>query len=139
MICVLDTSAALEIVLRRKGAKRFLDRLLVAERVITSELFRAEAANALAKYVKGGYLSRDDAAKALSFITDMPDTYSKLAENEVEAFAESVKRNHPAYDMFYFTLARRHDALFLTCDKKLAELCRAEKIPVISAVPDDGE
>jgi predicted nucleic acid-binding protein len=129
---VLDTSAALEVVLHRPLAKRFLDRLFIADRVLSSELFRAEAANVVAKYVKSGRLSAEDSSEAFSFCIGMVDEYVPIEENETESFSESVRLGHDAYDMLYFTLARRNGAVLLTCDKRLGDICKREGVYCIS-------
>ncbi|MDR1043253.1 MAG: type II toxin-antitoxin system VapC family toxin [Clostridiales Family XIII bacterium] len=125
---MLDTSAALEVVLRRPLAKRFMDRLLKADKDLSSTFFRVEAANVVAKYIKSGNLSAEDGGKAFSFCTDMVDEYVPIEVNATESFNESIRLGHPAYDMLYFTLARKNGAVLLTCDKKLLALCKVERV-----------
>jgi predicted nucleic acid-binding protein len=139
MMLVLDTSAAMEVVLHRPFAKRFIDRLLIADTVLSPDLFRAEVANTLAKYVRGGWISMEEGGKALSFCVNMVDEYIPAEENEIESFSESVRLGHSAYDMFYLTLARRNGASLLTCDKRLGELCKEERIHCVSAGESSGE
>jgi predicted nucleic acid-binding protein len=132
MIIVLDASAALEVVLHRPHAKRFMDRLLVVDRVLSSTFFRVEVANVIAKYVKSGELSVKDGGKAFSFCIEMVDEYVPIEVNETESFNESIRLRHPAYDMLYFTLARRNGAVLLTCDKQLNALCEKEHVYCVS-------
>jgi predicted nucleic acid-binding protein len=105
-----------------------MDRLLLADKVLSSTFFRVEAANVVAKYVKSGHLSVEDGGKAFSFCIDMVDEYVPIEANASESFNESIRLGHPAYDMLYFTLARRNGAVLLTCDKKLRILCKAERV-----------
>lgn len=54
---------------------------------------------------------------------DLVDEFVPLEENAAESFAEAVRQNHPVYDLFYATLARRNAATLFTADKRLAALC----------------
>jgi len=128
---VLDASAALEVILRKDGAKRFIDRIFLAKKVCSTELFRAETANALAKYAKGGFLSKEKCLEALSLADGMVDEYCPIRENETEACSEAIRMEHSVYDLLYMTLARRQGAMLLTCDQKLANLCKREGVPVV--------
>jgi predicted nucleic acid-binding protein len=134
MTIILDASAAIEVVLRRNGAVDFINRLLNAERVIATDFFRAETANVISKYVKGSFLSKENGFQSLEFVKNMVDEYIPIRENEVEAFSESIRLNHPVYDMLYLTLARRTGGVLLTCDKKLAALCKSEGIPIVTGM-----
>ncbi len=45
-----------------------------------------------------------------------------------EAFALSCLGNHPVYDALYLTVARRHNAVLLSMDKKLGKLANKHNI-----------
>jgi predicted nucleic acid-binding protein len=77
-------------------------------------------------------LTNENALRALTFIYDIVDEYIPISENDVEAFHESIRLEHPAYDMLYFTLARRNSATLVTCDKKLCALCKKEGVSAIT-------
>ena len=67
-----------------------------------------------------------DAAQAEVLVEkalDLVDEFVPLEDNAAESFAEAVRQNHPVYDLFYLTLARRNAATLLTADKRLAALC----------------
>ena len=128
MITVLDASAALEVILSRKHSDVLKQNLLNARKVISSDLYKAETANALWKYVKAGMLGVEQANELLRLALELVDEYIDISENSQEAMNESIRLNHPVYDMLYLTAARRHSAILLTLDKRLADLAVKEGI-----------
>lgn len=130
MILLLDTSAAVEIVLKLRKANQFGRAVLQARSVISSELFHAEISNVFWKYVKAGLLDRTAAGDLLRLATELVDEFHPISSNNVEALSEAVRLNHPVYDMLYLTLARRHGAVLASMDKQLNRLARKEGIVV---------
>lgn len=128
MIIALDASAGIEIVFARERAGDFKAQVLTASKVITSDLYKAETANVIWKYVKAGLLKKEDAIVTLELCIDLIDDFVDISENNEEAMNESIRLNHPVYDLLYFTLARRNGAMLLTLDKKLNELCEENGI-----------
>jgi predicted nucleic acid-binding protein len=55
---------------------------------------------------------------------NLVDNFEPALELYREAFALASQTNRPVCDALYLTLARRKNALFLTCDKKLQALAR---------------
>ena len=49
----------------------------------------------------------------------------------VEALSEAVKLDHSFYDMLYLVLARRTASPLVTCDKRLASLCRESGVECV--------
>ncbi len=47
-----------------------------------------------------------------------------------EALRESIKNDHPAYDMFYAVLARRNDSTLVSNDNELLKSCKVMKIDI---------
>lgn len=131
MIVVLDSSAAIEILLNRQKAAQFKDIINAAEKVVTSDLYRIEIVNVLWKYVKAGFLEKDTANKLLMLAENLIDEFINIAENNGESLNESIRLNHSAYDMLYFTLARRMGAVLMTLDEKLMVLAKKEKITTV--------
>ena len=119
MRVVLDASAALEVVLNRGRAEQFAEQLQQASEVLAPDLFVAEVVNTIWKYHRFENLSLSDCDRALELSLGLADTLVSCKELYREAFllARTVRR--PAYDMFYFALARREDALILTADAAL--------------------
>jgi predicted nucleic acid-binding protein len=64
------------------------------------------------------------------------DYYVDVSENHVEAFAESLRLEHSAYDLLYSTLARRNGATLFTLDRKLIELCRREGVNCVHVLAE---
>ena len=49
---------------------------------------------------------------------------------DLAAMAEGIKNDHSIYDMYYAVLARRNDALLITNDGPLANVCKKLNIKV---------
>jgi predicted nucleic acid-binding protein len=122
MIIVLDASAGIEIVLGRESSNRFKTQVQTANKVITTDLYKAETANVIWKYVKADLLKKENAIRSLELCLNLIDDFIDISENNEEAINESIRLNHPVYDLLYFTLARRNGAILLTLDKKLNKL-----------------
>ena len=120
---VLDCNAAVEMVRKTPRGRGFRSLMLKDEKVITSELLKAEVRNAFWKYVRADLLDADQAEVLVEKALDLVDEFVPLEDNAVESFAEAMHQNHPVYDLFYLTLARRNAATLFTADKKLAALC----------------
>lgn len=131
---VLDASAAVAIAMSTDEGKVLLGLIDPGEAVASTSLIRAEAANAFWKYVRAGILTKQQALQyvniALALVTEMHST----EENCIEAFSEAVRINHPAYDLFYLTLARRLGATLFTLDKKLVDLCDQNGVDTVYEV-----
>lgn len=128
MIVVLDTSAAVEVVLNREQASFFQGYLEKADWVISVDLFVSEVTNVFWKYhVFEDFpidLCETNLEKALGLI----DSFDPTLDLYREALALSVQIRHPVYDSMYLALARRKNAIFLTSDRKLRTV--AEKLSI---------
>ena len=137
---VLDCSAAINIVRKTPEGRALRGLMVIGEKRIATELFRAEAAHALEKYVRAGAYERSQALSLLEESTSLVDEFHPLSENDVEALSEACRLGHSVYDMFYFTLARRYGATLFTEDRRLIELCDREGVecihPMRLSVPD---
>jgi len=131
MIIVLDASAGIEIVFGRERAGDFTAQVLTASKVITSDLYKAETANVIWKYVQAGLLKKEKAILSLELCVNLIDDFVDISENNEEAINESIRLNHSVYDLLYFTLARRNGAMLLTLDKKLNELSEENGITTL--------
>jgi len=56
------------------------------------------------------------------------DEYVSSYELWKEALRMAQEQDHPVYDMLYAVLARRHDAMVLTMDKRLYDICKSLSI-----------
>ena len=130
MIAVLDASAAFEFVLGRPESQQIADALANADLVLAPDLYVAEVSNAVWKYVLSGHIPAESADVLLDIVS-LPDELISSHDLYREAFAFSVRKNHPVYDSLYSILARRNDATLLTMDRRLAKISREEGISVI--------
>ncbi|MBN2414654.1 type II toxin-antitoxin system VapC family toxin [bacterium] len=128
MICVLDASAALEVVLHRKHANQIEDHILNAEQVIAPDLYVAEITNTFWKYTEFSKLDEEAAEKGIDLALELIDHFEPAHTLFREAFGLSCRISHSVYDALYFVLARRNNALLLTMDEKMKTM--AGKIQV---------
>lgn len=128
---VLDTNVAFEIAFSGSRADEYRKILENASSVIVPDLYKSEITNVLWQYVRAGYLDEQNAKIIMIDLMNLVDNYVSAEENSVESLHEAIRLNHSAYDMFYFTLARRYGAVLLTMDKKLKETAEREGVQVI--------
>jgi len=128
MIIVLDSNAAIEIVLNREKGKEFSKIIETAEKVITSEFFRIEVVNVIRKYYQEKYIKKTDCGTMLELAEGLIDEFIPIKENYQEAFNESIRLNYTSYDMLYLTLARRTGAMLMTLDRPLNAIAKKEGI-----------
>ena len=133
MIIVLDSSVGIEIVLSREKSKKFISLIKQAKKVISSDLYKIEIANVLWKYAKAGLLQPHETNELLYLAQELVDEYKDISEYNEEAMREAIRLNHSAYDMLYFTLARRLGATLLTLDKQLSALCMESSVSIIDS------
>lgn len=119
MIVVLDTSAAIEIVLQRDSAQSLAEVVREADWVIAPTLFITEVNNVFWKYHKFADYPYPDCERDIEQTIALPDEYINEIELYREAFKLGCTLDHPIYDMLYMVLARRNRAKLLTMDKKL--------------------
>lgn len=135
MTVVLDASAALELISKREKAELIETYLLHSDLIISSDLYKAECANAIWKMTKAGMVKHDDLSTILEKCNKLVYSFVDIKENSAESLFEAVRLNHPTYDMLYFTLARRTGAILLTMDRRLTQLCKDNGIdcPLLNA------
>lgn len=122
MITILDASAAVAIAMNLPESIKFQPNIDTSDMVIAPDLFVAEVSNAIWKYVRVGILDSDQGCSALERAVSLVDTFEPGQMLYKEAFALSVDHLHPVYDALYLVLARRHNGVLATLDKRLAEL-----------------
>lgn len=130
-LLVLDASAAIEAVLGRPLALRIVEMLEHADRVTVPDLYFAEIANALWKYVRADDLLADEAQQMLSIGAALPDDVLAARELATEALATATAFSHPVYDALYAVTARREGAAVCTIDQRLARLLEAMRVPTV--------
>lgn len=130
MIVILDTSAAAELLLKRGYSDQIKKILSNCNKVITSDLYKAEITNVFWKYVKAGFLSKTEAVTYINLSQALVDEYYDISSFSIECLNEAIRLDHSTYDMLYFILAKRSGGSLLTLDKKLSHLAEKEGIEV---------
>lgn len=130
MRLVLDASAALAAVLKSDSA--LLNELSDATAVYAPDLFAAEVANGLWKYVRSGEITRAEASEALTSLLQLVDRFIGVDSFAQEALSEAARHEHPVYDLCYAVAARREGCTVLTIDAKLRKLLKKMGIPYTS-------
>jgi predicted nucleic acid-binding protein len=130
MIVVLDSSAAIEIILKREKSNLFRTLIASSEKIITSEFFKIEIANVLRKYYKGKYINKVECIKLLELSQSLVDEFVLIDHDYAEALNEAIRLDYSAYDMLYLILARNNGALLLTCDGPLNRIAEKEGVRI---------
>jgi predicted nucleic acid-binding protein len=128
MILILDVSASIEILLKRKNANSLKEKITSADTVIAPDIFVAEIANVAWKYYKIGNYSHEDAVSLAEDGLALVDQFLSTKELWKESLRESINYDHPVYDALYAVCARRNDGKLLTVDKRLKNLCKRLRI-----------
>jgi predicted nucleic acid-binding protein len=104
---------------------------------LVPDLAYAEAANALAQYVRHGEMDALEADDAIDFLLDLPFEVHSLRLLARPALALSLTRGVSVYDACYLALAIGYDAVLVTADRRLAE--QAERVALLpEAGPPPG-
>ena len=128
MIVVLDSNAAIEVVLKREKGKIIRNLVETVEKTVSSEFFRIEVANVIRKYYQGKYLKKADCNHILELTENLIDEFVPIKDNHLEALNEAIRLNCTAYDMLYLTLARRMGAMLITLDRPLNAIAKKEGV-----------
>lgn len=131
MMYILDASAGIEIALDKENAHIFTSQIQSNAKIVTTELYKAETANVIWKYFRANLLSKEDALRTLKYCDDLVDEYVDISSNYEESLVESMRLNHPTYDLLYLTLARRRGGILLTMDKKLKRLSLENGVQIL--------
>jgi predicted nucleic acid-binding protein len=130
MMVVLDTSAAVDLVLYPNERDETVQLLSDAEWVLAPTLFVSEVANVFWKYHAFSNLMQEQAERGMKAALELPDSLADDRELYTEAFAMACRTGHPVYDMLYLVLARRNNALLLTRDWALKKLAAKHDVRV---------
>jgi predicted nucleic acid-binding protein len=128
MIIVLDTTAAVEIVLNREKAQSIKNILKDAEWIISVDLFVSEVNNVFWKYYNFENMPIEICKKSIDRAINIIDDFESSIDLYKEAFSLACQINHPVYDALYLICARRKDASLITLDRKMHDF--AKKISI---------
>jgi predicted nucleic acid-binding protein len=131
MIIVLDTSAAVEILLNKKESNKFKNTIVEADAVIAPELYISEISNVAWKYNKIAKFKHEECISMSEDGINLIDQFIDTKELWKEALREAMNNDQTVYDCLYLICARRNDGILLTMDQKLKKLCKYFKIRII--------
>ena len=120
---VLDSSAAVAMTFERPFGEKIRGLMFRDEKVIAPELYLAEMAHVIEKYVRGGYIDAPTGVTLLDKATNLVDELIPMSSLAQEVLSESLRLDHSSYDVFYLVLARRNAATLCTLDRRLQRLC----------------
>lgn len=131
MILVLDSSAAVELALRRKYSQNFAEHIKKADWVIAPDIYISEVTNVFWKYYQFHELPMDICQQALDYSVDLIDDFISSGDLFKESFSQACLMKHPVYDILFLVLARRHNASLLTLDKDLRKLAKKHSLKLL--------
>ena len=131
MIIVLDTSAAIEIVLQREHAIYLGKSVAEADWTIAPSLFIPEVTNVFWKYYLFKDMPLELCEQAIESAVLLPDEYISEKELYKEAFTLGCLTQKPTYDMYFLVLARRNNGYLMTMDISLKEVAKKNSIRLI--------
>lgn len=121
---VIDTSVALQWTLPERGMEN-AERYLEAKDSVGPDVVLVEAANVLAKKVRAGDMSGDEAIEALQIVRD---GFERLVPVEVlisRALEISIALSHPVYDCVFLACAEHLKTKLVTRDAPFAKRVRS--------------
>ena len=128
MVTVLDVSGAIQVLLQKEKNELFTNKIKNSSWVIAPDLYVSELTNVLWKYYTAKLVSHEDCIQLVEDGINLIDDFIDVKELWKESLGEGIKNNHSIYDMYYAVLARRNDAVLITNDKPLADMCKELKI-----------
>lgn len=119
MIAV-DSSIALQWVLPESAAQEALS-LLGRPDLLAPDILLVESANVLAKKVRAGDMTIEDASEGLEIIREAVKAVASSARLAKEALRLSVELVHPAYDCCFLACALESNTKLATRDRPFAD------------------
>lgn len=131
---ILDCNAAVAIVRGTPEGEAFRALMLEGEEVRAPDFIHIELANVIWQLVRAGQVEESEVDTLLFKGLSIVDVMEPSGELVYEALSESIRLNHPVYDLLYFVLARRSHGTVFTLDKRLADLCAQNGVNVVQQV-----
>ena len=131
MIVVLDTSAAVELILNRPQKDIVESCLLKADLVTSPVLYISEIANVFWKYHQFESLKKEICEELIEKSIQLIDHYEPCSTLYLEAFHLSCETRQPLYDSLFIVLARRNNGMLVSLDKRLNASAKIQKIRII--------
>jgi len=118
--CVVDASVAVKWFVPEEASELADEVAASGMRLLAPKLIAHEVANSFWKKVRKRLLSPDAAQERLSALPRYFDLLLDTDDLVGPALALACVYDHPVYDFIYLEAARRHDAVLLTADDRLA-------------------
>ncbi len=131
MIIILDTSAAIDILLSEGNFEIFRREIEKADTVIAPEIYLSEIANVAWKYNKLAGFTHEESLNLADDGINLIDQFISVKDMWKESLREAINNDHPVYDCLYMVCTRRNDGLLLSKDKKLKKMCEVNKVQTL--------
>lgn len=130
MIAVLDTSAAVKVVLQT-ASQDLIKAVIAAEKVVAPDLFIAEVNNTFWKYHRFEQLPVETCEFLIHKALQLVDQIVMSEGSSQEAFALAIQCEISVYDALYLVAARRRNAYLVSVDNRLIKVAKGLHIRVI--------
>lgn len=131
MIIILETSAAIDILLGKGNFEIYKNKIEKADTVITPEIYLSEITNVAWKYNKIANFTHEESFNLAEDGINLIDQIVSVQDLWKESLREAMNNDHPVYDCLYVVCARRNDGILLSKDKKLRKLCEELKVQTL--------
>ena len=131
MIIILDTSAAIDILLGKGNFENYQNIIEKANTVIAPEIYISEITNVAWKYNKIADFTHEESLNLAEDGINLIDQFVAVKDLWKESLREAINNDHPVYDCLYVVCARRNDGILLSRDKKLKKICEELRIQTL--------
>ncbi len=131
MIIILDTSAAIDILLGKGNFENYQNIIEKADTVIAPEIYISEITNVAWKYNKLADFTHEESLNLAEDGINLIDQFVAVKDLWKESLREAINNDHPVYDCLYVVCARRNDGILLSRDKKLKKICEELRIQTL--------
>ena len=131
MIIILDTSAAIDILLSKGDFEIYKSKIEKADAVIAPEIYLSEIATVAWKYNKIAEFTHEESLELAEDGINLIDQFISVKDLWKESLREAINNNHPVYDCLYMVCTRRNDGILLSKDKKLKKMCADHKVQTL--------
>jgi predicted nucleic acid-binding protein len=131
MIIILDTPAAIDLLLGKGNFEIYKNKIGNADTVIAPEIYLSEITNVAWKYNKIANFTYEESYNLAEDGINLIDQFVSVKDLWKESLREAMNNDHPVYDCLYVVCARRNDGILLSKDKKLRKLCADLKVQAL--------
>jgi predicted nucleic acid-binding protein len=131
VIVVVDASAIASVLVpepQTAHAERLLD---TGYELLAPDHLQIEIYSVLLRALRRDRLTEDDVIGSLEDLRGMSITFLSSPPYLDAAFAMAKRRGGSVYDALYVAAARARDATIVTNDRRLADMAKAEAVPIL--------